>query len=84
MDLYSLPSVKTSGAMEMYVRSVVDTIQTEYGVSAGAIFFNFMLVLLDIDRADVTKHMSLYHKILHSQAKTSDLLKVLGSYAGKR
>lgn len=84
MDQYCLPSINTSGAMEAHVRSIVDTIQTEYGVSAGAIFFTFMLVLLDIDRADVTKHMNLYHKILNGRAKPSDLLKVLGSYAGKR
>ena len=84
MDQYTLPSVETSGAMEARVRSMVDALQTEYSVSAGAIFFTFMLVLLDIDRADVTKHMSLYSKILHGRAKPSDLLKVLGSYAGTR
>ena len=84
MDQCNLPSDKTSRAMEVRVRSMVNAIQTEFDVSAGAIFLAFMLVLLDIDRTDVTTHMQIYKKILYGKAKASDLLKLLGSYAGKR
>jgi hypothetical protein len=84
MDQCDFPIDKTSRAMEARVRSMVNAIQTEFNVSAGAIFLAFMLVLLDIDRADVTTHMGIYKRILYGKAKTSDLLRVLGSYAGKR
>jgi hypothetical protein len=64
MDQCNLPSDKTSRAMEARVRSMVNAIQKEFNVSAGAIFLAFMLVLLDIDQADVTTHMEIYKKIL--------------------